>query len=173
VDRPGNDSDDLREVRRTFDRLREIIVVSHVCADWFDASNRNPLDLVERNFIPGAVIKLGGARAFVRRHRLGVFQRAAGSGYRPCGSLKPSPSQARPRCVRGPGSQLHSKASKSARCAAMSPRFIGPFKTELAAQDHVAGIVAAEERQKKEAEAVRLAANAVKECVTELGPHEF
>jgi hypothetical protein len=25
----------------------------------------------------GAVIKLGGARAFVRRHRLGVFQRAA------------------------------------------------------------------------------------------------
>jgi hypothetical protein len=64
-----------------------------------------------------------------------------------------------------------------------APRFIGPFKTELAAQNHVAEIVAAEERQKKEAEAVRLAANAIKECatllnqpaanVTVLGPHEF
>jgi hypothetical protein len=41
-------------------------------------SNRNPLDLIERDFVAGAVVELGGARAFVRRHQLGVFEGAAG-----------------------------------------------------------------------------------------------
>jgi hypothetical protein len=41
-------------------------------------SNRDPLDLVERDLIPGAVVKLGGARALMRRHGLCVFERAAG-----------------------------------------------------------------------------------------------
>ena len=43
-----------------------------------DLLNRNPLDLIEGDVIAGAVVELGGARAFVRRHELGVFQRAAG-----------------------------------------------------------------------------------------------
>src|ERR1700733_10052125 len=33
-------------------------------------SNRNPFDLIERDFVAGAVIELGGAWAFVRRHGL-------------------------------------------------------------------------------------------------------
>ena len=41
-------------------------------------SNRNPLDLIERDFVAGAIIELGRARAFVRRHSLRVFERAAG-----------------------------------------------------------------------------------------------
>jgi len=41
-------------------------------------SNRNPLDFIERDLIAGTVVELGGARAFVRSHQLGVFQRAAG-----------------------------------------------------------------------------------------------
>ena len=40
--------------------------------------DRDPLDLVERNLVTRAVIELGGARAFVRRHGLCVFERAAG-----------------------------------------------------------------------------------------------
>ena len=42
------------------------------------ASNRNPLDLIERDLIAGAIVQLGGARAFMRRHGLRVFQSAAG-----------------------------------------------------------------------------------------------
>src|SRR5580704_14029250 len=41
-------------------------------------SNRNPLDLIEGNLISSPIIELGGARAFVRGHELGVFERAAG-----------------------------------------------------------------------------------------------
>jgi hypothetical protein len=40
--------------------------------------NRNALDLIERDLIAGAVVELGGARAFMRGHSLGVFERAAG-----------------------------------------------------------------------------------------------
>jgi hypothetical protein len=35
------------------------------------------LDLVECDLVAGAAVELGGARAFVRGHRLGVFERAA------------------------------------------------------------------------------------------------
>jgi hypothetical protein len=42
------------------------------------SSNRNPLHLIERDLIAGAVVELGGARTFVRRHGLGVFERASG-----------------------------------------------------------------------------------------------
>jgi hypothetical protein len=35
-------------------------------------SNRNSLDLIERDFIAGAIIQLRRARAFVRRHELRV-----------------------------------------------------------------------------------------------------
>jgi hypothetical protein len=41
-------------------------------------SNRNPLDLIERDLIAGAIIELRCARAFVRSHELRVFQCAAG-----------------------------------------------------------------------------------------------
>jgi hypothetical protein len=41
-------------------------------------SNRNPLHLVERDLVAGAIVELGGARTFVRGHRLGVLQSAAG-----------------------------------------------------------------------------------------------
>jgi hypothetical protein len=41
-------------------------------------SNRNPLDLIKRNLIAGPIIELRCARAFMRRHGLRVFQRAAG-----------------------------------------------------------------------------------------------
>src|ERR1700746_63461 len=40
--------------------------------------NIDPLDLVERNRVVSAVVKLGGARAFMRGHGLGVLQSAAG-----------------------------------------------------------------------------------------------
>src|SRR5690348_15274723 len=41
-------------------------------------SNLDPLDLIERDLVAGAVVELGGARAFVRGHGLGVFESAAG-----------------------------------------------------------------------------------------------
>jgi Initiator Replication protein len=40
--------------------------------------DRDPLYLFERDLITGAVVKLGRPWAFVRRHRLGVLERAAG-----------------------------------------------------------------------------------------------
>jgi hypothetical protein len=40
--------------------------------------NRNPFDLVQRDLIASAVVKLGRAGAFMRRHGLSVLQRAAG-----------------------------------------------------------------------------------------------
>src|SRR6202000_247481 len=42
------------------------------------ASNRDPLYLVQRDLITGAVIKLGGPWALVRRHCLRVLKRTAG-----------------------------------------------------------------------------------------------
>jgi len=39
--------------------------------------NHDPLDLIEGNFIPGAIVKLRCARAFVRRHELRILKRAA------------------------------------------------------------------------------------------------
>jgi hypothetical protein len=41
------------------------------------SSNRNSLDLIERDLVTGAIIELGGAGAFVRRHSLGIFESAA------------------------------------------------------------------------------------------------
>jgi hypothetical protein len=41
-------------------------------------SDLDALDPIERNFIADAVVEFGGARNFVHRHRLGVFERAAG-----------------------------------------------------------------------------------------------
>jgi hypothetical protein len=38
--------------------------------------NLDPLDLIERDFITAAIVKLGGARTFGRGHGLGVFDRA-------------------------------------------------------------------------------------------------
>src|ERR1700733_14860800 len=40
-------------------------------------SNRDPLDLVERDFVAGAIIELRRAWAGMIGHRLGVFERAA------------------------------------------------------------------------------------------------
>jgi len=40
--------------------------------------DRNPFYLVESDLVAGAVVKLCSARAFMRGHRLGVFERAAG-----------------------------------------------------------------------------------------------
>ena len=40
--------------------------------------NPDPLDLIERDFVPRAVIELGGAWAFMRGHELDILQRAAG-----------------------------------------------------------------------------------------------
>jgi hypothetical protein len=48
---------------------------------------RNPLDLIERNLITGPIIKLGGARAFVRRHGLSILQSAAGFSTSPSHSI--------------------------------------------------------------------------------------
>jgi hypothetical protein len=41
------------------------------------SSDRNTLDLIERDFVAGAIVELGGAWAFVRRHGLRIFERAA------------------------------------------------------------------------------------------------
>jgi alkylhydroperoxidase family enzyme len=56
-----------------------------VCGDKYRAdrlfglkSDLDALDPTKRNFIAGAVVEFGGARNFVHRHRLGVFERAAG-----------------------------------------------------------------------------------------------
>src|SRR6266446_1536838 len=40
-------------------------------------SNRDPLDLIERDCIAHAVVELGGARACVSGHGLCLFERAA------------------------------------------------------------------------------------------------
>jgi hypothetical protein len=42
------------------------------------ALDRDPLDLIERDFVASPIIELGRARAFVRRHHLRVLQPAAG-----------------------------------------------------------------------------------------------
>ena len=42
------------------------------------ASDSDPLDLFKRDFVARSVVELGRPRAFVRRHRLGVFERAGG-----------------------------------------------------------------------------------------------
>ena len=47
------------------------------CEAALPASNLDPLDLIERDRIAGAVVELGRARAFVRRHVLRVFERPA------------------------------------------------------------------------------------------------
>ena len=39
--------------------------------------DRDPLDFIERDLVAGAIVKLGGARAFMRGHGLRFFQRAA------------------------------------------------------------------------------------------------
>ena len=39
------------------------------------ASDGNPLDLIERDHIGGAVVELGRARALVRRHGLSILKR--------------------------------------------------------------------------------------------------
>jgi hypothetical protein len=39
--------------------------------------DRDALDFIERDFIAHAIIELGGARAFVRGHGLGVLERTA------------------------------------------------------------------------------------------------
>jgi hypothetical protein len=54
-------------------------------------SNCNPLDLVERDLVASPIVKLGGARTFVRRHELRVLERAAG--------FKVSRDPRRPKCV--------------------------------------------------------------------------
>src|SRR4051794_32166585 len=41
-------------------------------------SNHNPPHFIERNLITSAVVKLGRARAFMRGHGLGIFERATG-----------------------------------------------------------------------------------------------
>src|ERR1700691_2708202 len=38
--------------------------------------NRDPLYFVERKLVAGSVVELGGARTFLRRHGLRVFERA-------------------------------------------------------------------------------------------------
>ena len=43
--------------------------------------NRDPLDLIERDLIAGAIIELRGARAFMRRHRLCILQSPPASKY--------------------------------------------------------------------------------------------
>src|SRR6476659_4047376 len=56
-----------------------------MCGDEYRAdrlfgpkSDLDALDLTKRNFIASAVVEFGGAPNFVRRHRLSVFERAAG-----------------------------------------------------------------------------------------------
>ena len=72
---------------------------NHECCDsgswlnvfWCRKSNRNPLDLVERNLVAGAVVELRRARAGMVSHGLSVFERAAvGEKIRESG---------RPKCV--------------------------------------------------------------------------
>ena len=41
-------------------------------------SDCDPLDLIERDLVAGAVLEFGGARGFVRRHGLRVLDRDAG-----------------------------------------------------------------------------------------------
>ena len=52
--------------------------VRALCTAAHSPLNPDPLDLVERDLVTGAVIKLGGAWAFMRGHELRVFERTAG-----------------------------------------------------------------------------------------------
>jgi hypothetical protein len=47
----------------------------------FFALNQNPLNLIERDIILGAVVKFGGARGFMGGYRLGVLNHAPASKY--------------------------------------------------------------------------------------------
>jgi hypothetical protein len=42
-----------------------------------DPLNYDPLDLIERDLIAGAIVELGRARTLVRRHKLSILQSAA------------------------------------------------------------------------------------------------
>ena len=48
-------------------------------APAFIPLDRDPLDFIECDRITGAIVQLGGAWAFVRRHGLGIFQCVAGT----------------------------------------------------------------------------------------------
>src|SRR3954465_12037784 len=50
-------------------------VVSIPCWEILD---RNPFYFIQRNLVAGTVIELGRARAFMRGHGLGIFQRSTG-----------------------------------------------------------------------------------------------
>jgi hypothetical protein len=95
----------------------------------FDASNRNPL--IQRDLIPGAVVELGGARAFMGRHRLRVFLRTAGtlsSPRRPASRFRVSPPS---RCP----TRRSAGASISARAAATS----SPRRRGISVADRMRG----------------------------------
>jgi hypothetical protein len=51
-------------------------LLPYFLSHWLDLQN-NPLDLVERDLIAAAIIKLGRARALMRRHLLGVLKERA------------------------------------------------------------------------------------------------
>jgi hypothetical protein len=67
-------------------RLTCCISYGHKSADLSEQGRRgarrplncDPLDLIERDLIAGAVVELGRARAFVCCHGLGILERAAG-----------------------------------------------------------------------------------------------
>ena len=52
-------------------------VLASLCRSHENVSNSNPLDLVERDLVAGAVVELGGAGGFVCRDHRGVFGGAA------------------------------------------------------------------------------------------------
>jgi hypothetical protein len=78
---------DISQARCISDGMRCNKLASELSADRqlvarpsiavFDASNRDPLHLVERDLIAGTVIEFGGARTFMRGHGLGVLKSTA------------------------------------------------------------------------------------------------
>jgi hypothetical protein len=56
----------------------DLVSIAH--RDEGRVSQHYPLDLVLRQALFRPVVKFGGARALVRRHRLRMLQRAADSG---------------------------------------------------------------------------------------------
>ena len=61
---------------RLLNEIRSFTCLYFFCAK-VRRSNRNPLDFIERDFIAGPIIELGGARTFVRGHGLRVLERTA------------------------------------------------------------------------------------------------
>jgi len=59
-------------------RRQPLTASAHPPSTPASCSDRDQLDLVERDLVTGAIVEFSRARAFMRRHGLGILERGAG-----------------------------------------------------------------------------------------------